>query len=206
MIRLWPMVIFAAGFSFAPSLTLAGVLPFPDGRYVTNPDLCWMSEDQLIEKHGDRVGAMVRVLSGNRIFNAYEMVCTVLKVSTEGDQVSFRASCENEGETESVEGRYVTLTATSFRLGERVFAHCPALNPSWQFPDVAWPVENIIGLWNEANGFCRGHSPSDPRMHTGCESRETYGKMLDERGWCYGRENEAGYQMSWHVCGPNSNR
>lgn len=182
-------------------------LPFPDGRYVTDPSICRMSEDEMTMTHGDGVGAMVRVIEGRNLNNAYEMFCTVLDVRTRGDDVQFRARCDREGEAEVVNGRYTRLTPTSFRLGDRVFAHCPKLQPDWEFAEVSWPVEHIVRLWYDANSDCRGHNPSDPRMYTGCEARdEYYSKMLAERGWCYGREGEAGYQMEWHVCGPTSNR
>lgn len=61
-------------------------------------------------------------------------------------------------------------------------------------------------LWHEANGQCRGGSGDDPKTDLACDEREAYSKRLNQLGWCYGKEGEAGYQHKWHRCTRNSVR
>ena len=103
-----------------------GPLPFPDGRYVTDASLCSMSDQEMANVHGDMIGTMVRIINGNQIFDGGEMFCTVSNVGVSGDDVRFRAECASEGNTEIVNGRYVRISATSFRLGGKPFSLCMA--------------------------------------------------------------------------------
>lgn len=114
----------AASNGAAVSSSRPNALPFPDGRYVTDKALCGLSEQQMLERHGDMLGAMVRVIDGPRLTNAYEMQCTVGDVRVAGDDVRFRAKCGREGKADTVNGRYVRLSSTSFRLGQRTFSLC----------------------------------------------------------------------------------
>lgn len=106
------------------STSRSNVFPFPDGRYVTDKALCGLSEQEMLERHGDMLGTMVRVIDGPSLTNAYEMQCTVGDVRVEGDDVRFRAQCGREGQADTVNGRYVRLSPTSFRLGQRTFSLC----------------------------------------------------------------------------------
>lgn len=101
-------------------------LPFPDGRYVTDASLCQMSEQEMVNRHGDMIGTMVRAIKGDRVTNAYEMSCTVSNVRVEGNDVRFRARCGREGQMDTVNGRYVRVSPTSFRLGGQTFSLCTA--------------------------------------------------------------------------------
>lgn len=64
-------------------------------------------------------------------------------------------------------------------------------------------VEELISLWFRMNGSCRGGTT---QMHIDdCTTREEISDYLTRmRGWCYGRENEAGVEAEWHECGPGS--
>lgn len=104
----------------------ADPLPFPDGRYVTDSSLCPMSDQEMADLHGDMIGTMVRIINGNQIFDGGEMFCNVSNVKVSGENVRFRAECASEGETEIVNGRYVRVSATSFRLGGQAFSLCTA--------------------------------------------------------------------------------
>lgn len=101
-------------------------LPFPDGRYVTEASLCPMSDQEMANLHGDMIGTMVRIINGNQIFDGGEMFCTVRNVNVAGENVRFRAECASEGQTDIVNGRYVGVSPTSFRLGEQIFSLCTA--------------------------------------------------------------------------------
>lgn len=64
-------------------------------------------------------------------------------------------------------------------------------------------VEELVDLWLRMNGSCRGGTT---QMHIDdCTTREEVSDYLTRmRGWCYGRENEAGVDAEWHECGPGS--
>lgn len=65
-------------------------------------------------------------------------------------------------------------------------------------------IQTIMVLERDANGKCRGGGVED--LWGPCGEREEYGERLYELGMCYGRRGEAGYQQSWHRCGPTSTR
>jgi len=67
------------------------------------------------------------------------------------------------------------------------------------------PPELVV-LWGRENSNCRGGLGDDPRTWAACGARDVYTDMLYEAGWCHGRAGEAGFQMAWHLCGPNSLR
>lgn len=111
------------------SIAHATPLPFPDGRYVTDRSLCSLSDQEMLERHGDMLGTMVRIIDGTRLTNAYEMSCTVGNVRIEGDDVRFDVQCGREGQATTVNGRYVRISSTSFRLGKETFSLCAAEAP-----------------------------------------------------------------------------
>ena len=131
--------IFLTGASAAQ----AEPLPFPDGRYVTDASLCPMSDQEMANLHGDMIGTMVRIIRGDQIFDGGEMFCTVGDVKISGDDVRFRAECASEGETETVNGRYVRVSATSFRLGGQAFSLCPAGSTA----AAAGPATDVSDHW-----------------------------------------------------------
>jgi hypothetical protein len=64
-------------------------------------------------------------------------------------------------------------------------------------------TDKLIERWQEANGYCRGGSGEETMSW--CAVRDGFDAILLIRGWCYGKVGEAGYQMRWHPCGPDSN-
>lgn len=58
----------------------------------------------------------------------------------------------------------------------------------------------IISQWQDENSRCRGGSGDSSDTWKACDRREAIRAKLDAVGWCYGRPDEAGYQMSWHRC------
>jgi len=108
------------------SPVLAQPLPFTDGKYVTDASLCPLNDDQMIQRHSDMLGDFVRVINGDQLTDAYEMFCTVKKVTVKGNDVRFRALCDGEGHAETVNGRYVRISSTAFRLGGQTFRLCTA--------------------------------------------------------------------------------
>lgn len=67
----------------------------------------------------------------------------------------------------------------------------------------ALSVDELISLWFRMNSSCRGGSTL---MHLeDCSTREEVSDYLTRmRGWCYGREGEAGVDHEWHECGTTS--
>jgi hypothetical protein len=85
-----------------------------------------------------------------------------------------------------------------------VVAFALALYPATQSMAALLSTDELLDHWIEANGYCRGGS-GDETMQW-CAVRDGLTDVLIVRGWCYGKSGEAGYQMRWHKCGPDSNR
>src|SRR5215216_1450096 len=64
-------------------------------------------------------------------------------------------------------------------------------------------TDKLLDRWHEANGYCRGGSGEETIWW--CTVRDGLDEILSTRGWCYGKTGQAGYQMQWHKCGPDSN-
>lgn len=65
-------------------------------------------------------------------------------------------------------------------------------------------TNELLDLWLQANGLCRGGAGEETMAW--CEVRDGYDEVLDIRGWCYGKQGQAGFEMRWHQCGVGSNR
>lgn len=65
---------------------------------------------------------------------------------------------------------------------------------------------SLITLSDDANSRCRGGSGGEDATWIACAERSEIGERLQALNWCYGRQGEAGYQMSWHRCGRGSLR
>lgn len=64
-------------------------------------------------------------------------------------------------------------------------------------------VEALLTLEADANSRCRGNTGDTLRD---CAERTEWIERLSALGMCYGRRNQAGAEMRWHKCGPDSNR
>ncbi|UIJ85284.1 hypothetical protein LZK77_16335 [Rhizobium leguminosarum] len=65
----------------------------------------------------------------------------------------------------------------------------------------------LIRQWEAENSECRGSTePESAKTVRACDRRSELDAKLDHVGWCYGHQNEYGYQMRWHACDANSNR
>lgn len=58
----------------------------------------------------------------------------------------------------------------------------------------------VLARWSEENLQCRGGSGDTPETRSACDRRGATDAKLKGVGWCYGREERAGYQMDWHAC------
>ncbi len=50
------------------------------------------------------------------------------------------------------------------------------------------------------NDSCRGGSGDDNETWKACGARDYISFLLYQRGWCYGKDGEASYEMQWHRC------
>jgi hypothetical protein len=66
--------------------------------------------------------------------------------------------------------------------------------------------DELIAIHRQLNSMCRGWSGDDPHTQQVCEVRDRLGGTLQKAGYCFGRRGQAGAQMSWHRCGPDSLR
>jgi hypothetical protein len=63
-----------------------------------------------------------------------------------------------------------------------------------------------IDAYERLNSACRGGSGDDPSTMAACDKRDVAGLALEARGICYGKKDQAGYEMRHHHCGPDSLR
>ena len=63
---------------------------------------------------------------------------------------------------------------------------------------------DVLGRWHEANSLCRGGAGKETMAW--CAVRDGLGYVLHIRNLCYGKQNQAGFEMQWHRCGRDSIR
>jgi hypothetical protein len=78
-------------------------------------------------------------------------------------------------------------------------------------PAIAAPtndelVDLLIQDFGKYNNACRGGSGDQSKTWVACGFRDYASDLLYEFGWCYGRTDEATYEMDWHVCSASSVR
>jgi hypothetical protein len=184
-----------------PTSAFAEPLPFNDGTYVTHPEICFLNDEQRGAAYTDRIGALVRVIKGSELSNSYELFCDVTNVEVDGNAVTFRGDCESEGEAEVVQGKYTRVSENAFRVYGETFRRCGSDAAITTYTDgFNTDSGELLNLWHDANGRCRGGSGDDPKTLGACGEREEYDAILVGRGWCYGEEQEFGYQMFWAPC------
>ncbi|EIC22490.1 hypothetical protein [Thiorhodovibrio frisius] len=67
---------------------------------------------------------------------------------------------------------------------------------------VAQDPETIRLFQDESyyNDACRGGSGEEAATWQACGARDYIAFLLGQRGYCYGKENQPGYQQEWHRC------
>lgn len=75
-----------------------------------------------------------------------------------------------------------------------------------QFPDVKESVPELIELYTQSDSGCRLTRGQDVEIKVACTARSFYGAVLNERGWCVGKEGQANAEMEWHECEADSLR
>jgi|GEM_PF-2388062 hypothetical protein len=68
------------------------------------------------------------------------------------------------------------------------------------------PMKAMISAEHDLDVMCRDGSPEEFTTVEACKTRDKLVKGLHDKGYCYGRKGQAGADMQWHKCGPNSVR
>lgn len=66
--------------------------------------------------------------------------------------------------------------------------------------------QRAIDAYDRLNSACRGGSGNEQSTWAACEKRDAAGTQLEQQGICYGKKDQAGYEMRHHHCGPDSLR
>lgn len=175
-------------------------LPFNDGMYASSLAICDAIEGGMEAWHEYFQSGIVRIIKGPVLTDYIETKCDVSNVRREGQRVLFQADCVTWDVWEMVEGSYTFVSPDEFQFRGQTLRRCDATNASAPHDGFSASTEEIIDLWTEANSGCRGGSGDDPRTPGVCGAREEYDAILQGRGWCYGRPDDAGYQRAWQRC------
>lgn len=75
-------------------------------------------------------------------------------------------------------------------------------------PAQAQDAETQALLADEAilNDRCRGGSGDDMETWQACGARDYVGYLLSQRGYCFGKDGQAEFEMEWHACSTGSLR
>jgi hypothetical protein len=60
-------------------------------------------------------------------------------------------------------------------------------------------TEELLESWHQANGLCRGGSGDEPMAW--CAVRDGIDEVLSIRGWCYGKQGQAGFESQLQSSG-----
>ncbi|MFN3224734.1 MAG: peptidoglycan-binding domain-containing protein [Hyphomicrobiales bacterium] len=144
-------------------------LPFPDGRYVTDPAYCAMSEAQIVDQLGEVAGATVRTIAGDRIINPYFGSCTVQSSSIAEGALVLSQQCSAEGETYSVVDLWEIETPTSFRDSGSLFTLCSVDSAAGSTALPSLDADDVFALQLELQGL--GFNPGPPDGVMGPQTR-----------------------------------
>ena len=144
---------------------LADPLPFRDGRYLSMPDLCGLSDEGIVERIGDEIHYILYDING-RNFSGAEFHCEVRSVNTRGSTVEFQAACAMEGES----GLHAFTPAARARPGSRACASGElALRPAlvdmsaWSWPGLRSRTDRSP---SQESGYAMVPSPIGERRGT----------------------------------------
>ncbi len=68
------------------------------------------------------------------------------------------------------------------------------------------PIKTMISAEHDLDVMCRGGSPEEFTTVEACKSRDKLAKALHGKGYCFGKQGQAGADMQWHKCGSSSLR
>lgn len=95
----------------------------------------------------------------------------------------------------------LALAASIMTAASVVHAQSPL-----QSPDASKTVPELIELYTQSDSGCRLTRGDDDEVQVACTARSFYGAVLNERGWCLGKEHQANADMEWHECEAGSMR
>lgn len=120
-----PLLGLATVMLFPLSLDMlhADPLPFRDGVYLSQPELCGLSIAEMTNRIGDEVHYIYQEIDG-AVFRGAEASCDIGDVSISGDRVRFQASCAMEGMINRETIDLVFVSDSAFQSGGTVFQRC----------------------------------------------------------------------------------
>ncbi len=192
-------VLLLTCFSLATPV-LGAPLPFNDGMYASSPAICEAINTGADAWYEQFPTGIARLIEGPQITDVMETKCDVSNVRRDGQRVLFSAKCVTWDVWETVEGTYSYVSPDAFHFRGQTLSRCDAPTLPAPRDGFSASTEEIIDLWAKANSGCRGGSGDDPRTMGACGEREEYDAILQGRGWCYGRPDDAGYQRAWQRC------
>lgn len=98
-------------------------LPFRDGVYLSQPELCGLSIAEMTSRIGDDVHYAYQEIDGDA-FRGVEASCDIGNVSISGDRVRFQASCAIEGSVNTDTIELILVSDSAFQSGGTVFQRC----------------------------------------------------------------------------------
>ncbi|MBA8878812.1 hypothetical protein [Phyllobacterium myrsinacearum] len=81
-----------------------------------------------------------------------------------------------------------------------------AFSAEKRFADATETNDQLMKLYDKAGDVCLRNPSRDVHVTVACMSMTVYGVALNERGWCYGKKQEANAFKKWHECEENSDR
>lgn len=68
------------------------------------------------------------------------------------------------------------------------------------FEDKNLEVEKLIGQYAVKNNECKNQAEESSKTKNSCDERNNLFKLIESKGWCYGKEGEAEFEKKWHQC------
>lgn len=103
-----------------------GPLPFPDGRYVADPDLCSLTMEQIYDKLGNGTEEQVRTIDGANLGGFAEKECTISRAKEARGKIHFEGRCEAEGDDVPLKGVWTRVAIDAFSVSGKTFELCKA--------------------------------------------------------------------------------
>jgi hypothetical protein len=147
-----------------------------------------------------------------RATSSESLECKILSGNTVGEMVVFSGRTRSDfgGSELAQRGSRTSLilsrTALELRDGSHVARYAKYMLDQEEQDKLVppLPVAALTKRWYDADARCRGGSGDSPATDAACDERERYTTRLHALGQCYGKHDQFGPDMKWHLCGPDS--
>jgi len=161
-----------------------------------------------LKRIGSEPGYGIKFGEGSEKIGMYDGGCDLSEKKVIGNRIEYRASCEFEHEKHSgpaiitfIDKDNIYLKTPSFDPESKGIGlvRCDAPSQSLKEEPTS-DVQKLIRQQEDLNSQCRGGSGDSPKTLAACESRDKLLEQIHQRGWCWGKEGQAGYERSWVKC------